>query len=91
MSRENRDGAQGLSNESRAQNMVRYQLGRASYHLQQAQKLSTDEQVKGDIQDVWDQLEALTKTIPQEGGAEAESLVTKGKKAQSKAKESENE
>lgn len=39
---ESREGATGLSNKARKSNMIRYQLGRAVYHLRQAARLGED-------------------------------------------------
>jgi len=88
MAKENREGAQGLSNEARGMNALRYQLGRIKYHAETAEKLNPTEDESNGLDVILDAINTLLEEHPLEGGAEAESLITKGRKAQSKAKES---
>ncbi len=88
MTKENREGAQGLPNASRDSNVIRYQLGRIKYHAEQALRIDL-------TQPEWEGLDMIRETVtdlltdrPLEGGAEAESLITKGRKAASKARDS---
>lgn len=82
---EKRPGAAGLPNAARASNKVRYQLGRAQYHLSEALKLSENIDEQTDLTTVSVNLKEIHDARPLSAGEDADTLGVKGKKAKQKA------
>lgn len=78
---ENRIGAKGLSNASRDSNVLRYQYGRIQYHARQALLAGPTDDERETLEMIVDGATELNADRPLEGGEQAESLITKGKKA----------
>ncbi len=92
MAKEERVGAQGVSNNAQRGNQIRYQVGRAIYHLKESQKfMDPAEDAAILVDSLLEEVQELHDLFPLTGGTDADTLGVKGKKAKAKAAEGDSD